>query len=215
MDDYIVEIKEIYSDIKDKIKSRLNEFRQIGRTGRDEDIFAELVFCLLTPQSKAKTCWTAVQTLVNKNLLLKGDESQIYTELKGVRFKYRKAEYVVIARKQFSGEGKISIKFQIGQFRDNFKMREWLVHNIKGVGYKEASHFLRNIGYGENLAILDRHILKNLVLFGVIKEFPNSLSKSKYLLIEKKMKEFAEAVNIPMSHLDFVLWCKETGEIFK
>jgi thermostable 8-oxoguanine DNA glycosylase len=29
------------------------------------------------------------------------------------------------------------------------------------------------------------------------------------------MKEFSETVRIPMSHLDFVLWYKETGEILK
>ncbi|GAJ17855.1 unnamed protein product, partial [marine sediment metagenome] len=30
---------------------------------------------------------------------------------------------------------------------DEIKLREWVVKNFKGLGYKEASHFLRNIGY--------------------------------------------------------------------
>jgi N-glycosylase/DNA lyase len=61
----------------------------------------------------------------------------------------------------------------------------------------------------------DRHILKNLKRLGVIDGVPDSLSRRQYLAIETKMKEFSEAVHIPMSHLDFVLWYKETGEILK
>ena len=97
---------------------------------------------------------------------------------------------------------------------DAIKAREWLVKNIKGYGYKEASHFLRNIGKGFELAILDRHILKNLVEFNVIDGIP-ALTKKKYYEIEKKMKEFSERIGIPMAYLDFVLWYKQTGRIFK
>jgi N-glycosylase/DNA lyase len=83
------------------------------------------------------------------------------------------------------------------------------------MGYKEASHFLRNIGFADDLAILDRHILKNLKIFGIIEEIPKSLSKKKYLEIEEKMRNLANEVNIPVSHLDLLFWSKETGEIFK
>ena len=84
-----------------------------------------------------------------------------------------------------------------------------------GIGYKEASHFLRNIGYGEDIAILDRHILKNLKLLNVISDIPASLSKKQYLLIEKKMKQFSKKINISLSHLDLLLWYREAGEVFK
>ena len=83
------------------------------------------------------------------------------------------------------------------------------------MGYKEASHFLRNIGFADDLAILDRHILKNLKIFGIIDEIPKSLSKKKYIEIEEKMRNLANEVNIPLSHLDLLFWSKETGEIFK
>ena len=86
---------------------------------------------------------------------------------------------------------------------------------MKGIGYKEASHFLRNIGFGEHLAILDRHIMKNLKLLGIIDEIPISLTRKKYLEIEQRMVKFSKKVKIPMKHLDLVLWYKETGEIFK
>ena len=133
----------------------------------------------------------------------------------GVRFNRKKAGYIVEARKQFMVDGKVSIKARIAQFDNPFDAREWLVHNIRGIGYKEASHFLRNIGRGEELAILDRHILRSLKALDVIEEIPRTLSRSKYLEIEAKMRGFAEKIDIPMGEFDLLLWYMGTGEIFK
>ena len=212
---HVEEIKRIYLSIKDKIKFRLDEFNQILKTSKDENIFAELVFCILTPQSKAKSCWSAVKNLLYNSLLLKGDANRVANELSRVRFRYKKAKYIIEARKTFSSNGQISIKPKIEQLVKNKNERDWLVNNVKGIGYKEASHFLRNIGLGEKFAILDRHVLKNLKLLEIIKEIPESLSKKRYLEIENKMKNFADIIKIPISHLDLLLWYKETGEIFK
>ena len=87
--------------------------------------------------------------------------------------------------------------------------------NIKGFGMKEASHFLRNIGLGDNLAILDVHILDNLKTLGVIDEIPKNMSDKNYLKIESKLRDFSRLVGIPMDELDLVFWSEETGIIFK
>jgi N-glycosylase/DNA lyase len=89
------------------------------------------------------------------------------------------------------------------------------VKNIPGLGYKEASHFLRNIGLGCDLAILDRHIMRCLLECGVILEIPASLNRKRYLELEQKMKDFSAMLDIPLSHLDLVFWYSEKGEIFK
>jgi len=209
------EIRAIRTSIKDEIQSRLQEFDSVLKTGDEESIFAELVFCILTPQSKAKSAWAAVKRLLDNGLLLTGTEDQVLRELTGVRFKYKKAGYITEARNMFLIDGKISIKSRISRFSDAYNAREWLVRNVKGIGYKEASHFLRNIGPGADLAILDRHILKNLRSLQVIEEVPASLSRRRYLEIEEGMKGLSKRVGIPMSHLDLVLWYKETGEVFK
>lgn len=210
----IENIKRIYSKIKNDIEKRLKDFKE-GWKSNDEKIFYELVFCLLTPQSKAKICWNAVERMTKKNLILGGDKKEIIDAIEGVRFKYKKAEYIIEARNLFSIDGKIKIKDFIKKIMPPSNAREWMVKNVKGMGYKEASHFLRNIGFGENFSILDRHILKNLKFIGIIEEIPSSLNKNRYITIEKKMKKFSEEIEIPLSHLDLVLWYKETGEIFK
>jgi len=211
----IKEIKGIYFVNQDRIKERLAEFKRVWEDGDEDDIFSELIFCILTPQSKAKSCWNAVKKLLDKNLLLKGESNNITKELTGVRFQYKKAEYIIEARKTFTINGRISIRPRIKEFNENRVVREWLVKNVRGFGFKEASHFLRNIGLGKDMAILDRHILKNLNILGLIDEVPRTLSRKRYFDIEKRLKEFANNVKIPMSHLDLVMWYKETGEIFK
>lgn len=211
----IEEIKLLYPIIAGEIELRLEEFRQVGKLGTDEDIFFELVFCLLTPQSRARACWASVENLVKRNLLLEGNRDHLLEEMDRVRFKYKKADYILKARELFSVDGKISIVSQIIHIEDAKSAREWLVQNVMGIGYKEASHFLRNIGLGEDLAILDRHILKNLRRFGVIEDIPGSISRKKYLEIEGQMHKFADMIGIPMGHLDLLLWYKEAGEVFK
>ena len=77
-----------------------------------------------------------------------------------------------------------------------------------------ASHFLRNIGY-RDLAILDRHILKNLVRFRVMRGLPKTLTPKRYLFIENRFQRFARQIGIPMDELDLLFWSIETGEILK
>ena len=109
----------------------------------------------------------------------------------------------------------LKVKEKISALPDVFALREWLIENVKGMDYKEASHFLRNVGFGDDIAILDRHILKNLVRYSIIDEVPKSLTGKKYLEIEEKMRKFAQKAGIPFAHLDLLWWSEETGEIFK
>lgn len=205
----------LYNQVRTTIEKRMNEFRSLWEEGDEEEVFAELVFCLLTPQSKAKWCWKAVTNLRKDGLLFKGTKEEIRKRLQLTRFRNRKAEYIVLAQKQFVKEEKPMLKHFLREFKNPFEARNWLVKNVKGMGYKEASHFLRNIGLGEDFAILDRHILKNLFVLGVISSVPHNLTERKYIKIEEKMRDFSSKTGIQMAHLDLLLWYKETGEVFK
>lgn len=203
-----------YNKKKVAIQERLDDFRENYKKS-DEEIFAELCFCLLTPQSKAKLCWLSIENLKKDGLLLDGSADEIRKRLSCVRFGNNKAKYIVEARDFFTKNRKLKIKDKLNQFNIVFEMRDWLVKNIKGYGMKEASHFLRNIGFYEDIAILDRHILKNLVKYGAIKEIPKTITPKKYIKIENKMREFSNKADIPLSYLDLLFWSEETGDIFK
>lgn len=207
-------LKDLYREREGQIKKRLEEFELVWHFGDEEDLFTELAFCIFTPQSKAKTCDRAVKALREKGLLLSGTFTEVRGELKGVRFPNNKTRYLLHARERLEKDGNIRIKEFLHPGKI-FASREWLVDNIKGLGYKEASHFLRNIGLGKSLAILDVHIMRNMHQMGLIDEKISATSKKIYFDLEKKLKDFCLKTGIPLAHMDLLLWSKETGEIFK
>ena len=214
--EYFYEIEKIYKEKQKDIEKRLREFKEIWEKGSNEDIHAELSFCILTPQSKAINAWKAITTLRENGLLFNGSAEDIVEYLNIVRFKNNKAKYLVALREQMQNEkGEMITKDFFNSITDVKKKREWIVKNIKGMAYKEAGHFLRNVGFGKEIAILDRHILKNLVKLEVIEDVPKSLTPKLYLEIEEKMKAYCKFISIPMDSLDLLLWYKEAGEIFK
>jgi N-glycosylase/DNA lyase len=214
--EYFYEIEKIYKEKSGEIKERLNEFKKIWKEGNDKDIHVELSFCILTPQSKAKNAWQAITTLRDNNLLFTGKPEEISEYLNIVRFKNNKAKFLVLLREQMQDkDGNLITKQFFESFKNTFEMREWIVKNIKGMSYKEASHFLRNVGFGSEIAILDRHILRNLERLNVITEIPKTVTPKIYKEIEEKVKDFCKETGIPMDELDLLLWYLEAGEIFK
>lgn len=192
-----------YQDKKQAIKQRLNDFSRIPK----ENHFYELCFCILTPQSNAKQCDKAVQDLIKRKY--KENNVDPHKSIATIRFHNNKARYLKKMKNKFS-----EIRKAMDEIKNPELLREWLVKNVKGIGYKEAAHFLRNVGYND-LAILDRHILKNLVIYGGIKELPKTLTKKKYFEIEEQFKDFSKKLNIPIDELDLLFWSMEAGEIFK
>jgi N-glycosylase/DNA lyase len=212
----VKQIRDIYSRIKSQILSRIQLFENTWKNGSDRDLFFELIFCILTPATRARAAETAINLLNKKNFIFSGTPEQIAQVLNIVRFRNKKALSIVQARDQFFySPTPLSLRDILCNFQNLQQLREWLAVHVSGIGYKESSHFLRNIGLCEGIAILDRHIMRNLFLLGVIEQVPGSLSKKRYLEIEEKLIAFSREIHIPESHLDFVLWFKETGDVFK
>lgn len=197
------------SDIKNIVNSRMNGFESIGIQPSSE-IFKELCFCFMTANFSAAG-GIKIQNEIN-NGFLNLPEQELARKLSelGHRFPNARANYIVLARPH-----KDSIKQTLQNIRDERKAREWIVDNIKGIGMKEASHFLRNIGY-KNLAIIDFHIIDLLAKNNLIEKPKNkSLTPKKYLEIENVLKKIAKRVNLNLGELDLYLWYEETGKILK
>ncbi|MCS7135632.1 MAG: N-glycosylase/DNA lyase [Nitrososphaerota archaeon] len=207
MNDTVSRYLKIYEEKRKEIEERLKEFKDMLQKS-DEDVFAELCFCLCTPQTRARAADAAISSMRAKNLLLNGNKDDIAAILKknGVRFPESKAGYIVAARAYLKSLKNLP--------SNAFEARERLIKNIKGLGYKEASHFLRNVGY-EGLAILDRHILRGMKEVGIIEEVPKALTKRTYLKLEKKFVQFAKDLGMSPEALDLVMWADKTGEVFK
>lgn len=197
----------------DAVRRRLEEFRRVGE-GDDRALFRELCFCLLAVQTKARTADAAVRAMEDAGLLWSGDERALATFLwHRTRFHNHKAAYLCRARARFSEDGEPLGALVRGKEPEDARLH--LARTVDGIALKEASHFLRNVGRGENLAILDRHILRNLAHHGVIPRVPASLTERRYLGIEGRMRAFADHLGWSVGVLDLLLWSRETGEVFK
>jgi len=195
------------SEVKNLVDTRLREFKEIGNWSSDE-IFEELCFCILTANFNAERSMK-IQMEIGDGFLRfsKSDLAKKLREL-GHRFPNRRAKYIVDARKH-----KNILKDVVETFDDDNELREWIVKNVKGIGYKEASHFLRNIGY-TSFAIIDFHIIDVLTKHKII-EKPKVLTKRKYLEIEDLLRKIAGKSNVNLAELDLYLWYMETGKILK
>lgn len=210
MPDLISELEELKnSDLKKLIQKRMKEFKGVGEGGNNR-WFSELSFCILTANSSAQ-----LGIDIQKELGAKGfielPPSNLQEKLKelGHRFYRTRAEYIVEAR-EYSDR----IKDIITDFSDPFDARKWLIDNVKGIGYKEGSHFLRNVGY-ERPMILDRHILRVLDEWSVIEQVPKTLTKNRYLAIENKVKKLADKIQLTPAEIDLYIWYMDTGKVLK
>ncbi len=201
-DELLAKLKNLMnSEIKEVVDRRIKEFENA------DDKFGEMCFCILTANSSAEMGIKIQENLHDEFCNSSKDELRERLKGHGYRFPNR-AEYICHNRK-YTDIDKI-----LNSFSDEQRAREWLAKNVKGFGYKEASHFMRNIGY-KNLAIIDRHILRVMEKHGLIDGIPKSLNKERYLSIEKKLEEMACKLDITLSELDLYMWYMETGKILK
>jgi N-glycosylase/DNA lyase len=194
------------SEVNKLVDQRINEFKNINKKSTDE-LFKEMSFCMLTANFNAEKS-IKIQNEIGE-CFSNDSKDELSKKLKnyGHRFPNSRAEYISESLKC-----KDKLK-EIVQFHDKKALREWIVNNVKGLGYKEASHFLRNIGF-DDYAIIDFHIVDILVGHKLI-ERPNSLTKKKYLEIEDLLRKLAKKTNLTLAELDLYLWYLETGKVLK
>lgn len=200
-----------YNKTKSSIEERLAEFKETWYSG---SILTELVFCLCTPQTNAHKGWEAATQI----MLLKHQSSEAIAKTlraNGVRFHNVKSTRIAVALGEYTDTSLRSLIENIAMKGNGVRMaRDFIANSVSGLGMKEASHFMRNIGFVSDVAILDRHILRRLADNKVIDSIPK-LKKSTYLEIESKMTDFSRQCKVPLGALDLVFWYQSKGEIFK
>jgi N-glycosylase/DNA lyase len=201
------QIIESYKKKQSEINNRLKEFQQ---PKTQEDVFYELCFCIMAVQTSGIKAGKIADELKRIDFLNKNINPQQILRNGYIRFHNNKAKHLQELKSRFQ-----EIQKKLKTTKDNHELRKWLVKNIKGIGMKEASHFLRNIGRTEELAILDRHILRNMQEYKIISEQPKTLTTKIYLELEKRFQNFSKYLNLTPAQLDLYFWAKETGVVFK
>jgi N-glycosylase/DNA lyase len=210
-------IRTTHAQRKKEIRARLNEFREVWRNGSDLQLWEELVYCIFTAGASARMGSKAVEAV--RPLLIEGDAKEMTKALVAAgahRFPVARPGYIVVTRDYLQADCKMSLRRKLNSFTDPIERRDWLAQEkqVKGLGYKEASHYLRNIGHS-GYAILDKHVMSCLLDLKVVDTAKPPASRAGYLEVEGKLRSFARGIGIDFDELDLVLWSMKTGEVLK
>ena len=229
----IIKLKSEYSNKKDSIKERLNQFQKFFdepyswhyisgelkllpvETDDDCRLFEELCFCIFTANASAEMGAKAVDAV--RNVLINGTANDMTKRLEGIyRFNNLRPAYIVHTRNYLKNSLDFKLKNKINSFKDRNELRDFFALNkgIKGLGMKEASHFLRNIGF-KGYAILDKHIINSMHEFGILNANEKPKNRKEYLEMEEKFINFSKDIGIYMDELDLLLWSRKNGRILK
>jgi len=211
----IEKIKRAHRERRDEIRARLEEFEDIWQRGSDARLWEEMVFCFFTGGCSARMGLRSIEAV--RPLLLTGTHEELMNALVGRhRYPRARAGYIVASREFLQAHCNLELRKKLESFDNPLERRDWLVKEkgVKGLGYKEASHFLRNIGL-KGYAILDKHILRSLAELKIINDPKPPNTRLKYLTVEDKLKNLAVLSEIDFDELDLVLWSMKTGEILK
>lgn len=211
----IATIKAAHRERRNEIRKRLAEFETIRKKGTDANHWEEMVFCFFTGGCSAKMGIRSLHAA--SPYLMDGTQEQLAKALTGVhRYPNARSRYVVASRNFLREHCDLRLRSKLESFDDHHERRDWLAREkgIKGLGYKEASHFLRNVGF-RGYGILDKHVLKSLAELKIIDDPKPPNTRSRYLTIEDKLKDLTEKTKIDFDEMDLVLWSMKTGEILK
>jgi len=194
------------SSVGKYVKKRMKSFQGLGK-GTNEEWFSELCFCVLTANASG-LMGMKIQDSLRENFM-ETPEKELQKKLKKIGYRFHNRAAYIACNRKYS-----NIKDIICCFNDVKEAREWLAKEMRGIGYKEASHFLRNVGY-EGVAILDRHILHCMKKQGLIQTIPLTLTKKRYNEIEEKLCKYAKKIGLGVGEIDLYLWYIETGKALK
>ena len=208
-------IKETHRARRGEIRARLAEFDAVWREASDARLWEELVYCIFTAGASARMGLRSVEAV--RELLPEGTHEELAAALTGRhRYPRSRSGYIVATREHLRRDCDLRLRERLEGFDDPVARRDWLARErgIKGLGYKESSHFLRNVGL-RGYAILDKHILRCLAEIGVTESPDPPATRARYLATEDRLRRFARGARIDFDELDLVLWSLKTGEILK
>lgn len=211
----IENIRRAHATRRDEIRLRLADFAAIGAYGTDNQLWEEMVFCFFTGGCSARMGLNSLDAV--KPILMTADQPDLARALSGVhRYPNARSRYIVASREFLREHCDLKLRKKLHSFDCRLERRDWLVREkgIKGLGYKEASHYLRNIGF-TGYAILDKHVLNCMAELKIIDEPKPPNTRTRYLMVEEKLKQLTTMTKIDFDELDLVLWSMKTGVILK
>lgn len=122
------------------------------------------------------------------------------------RFKNRLASMLATTITEIYGQSRTIHGFLIDA-RNAREARETLIQHVWGFGPKQASLYLRRVGYCADLAVLDTHVLDYLQLARGLSLSPTKLSRlSFYEEVENTFRDIASEFGHSVGCVDLAMW---------
>ncbi|WP_062381571.1 8-oxoguanine DNA glycosylase [Pseudomonas abietaniphila] len=198
----------------------IRERLDTGAVSNERHLWWELSCCILSSQVPYPLAMAAADAIDAKGCLrvteqcvdsLTGELFEILStplDVDGKKRRYRfpkaKAKHLAVTWSAVSRGGGSLKSLISGDVSD---VRAWWVANASGMGPKQASMFLRNVGATYDLAILDRHVLNYMSAQGIYSGEQVSISGlSQYGRYEDRLRDHAQEMNCPVGLLDWAIW---------
>lgn len=205
---------DIFNRIQDSAANRKSEL----------DLLKELSCCLLSSQVRYETAVAATSVLAKEGFLslpyykenYRWYEARIRMHLaKPMQVEGRKLHYrfpnvranqlAMLMKNLMKNDSGVSDILYSND--SSILARQAIVDIAPGVGLKQASMFLRNVGYSYDIAILDKHVidfmtLSEMVAAGDIRK----LGSQYYGVAEQKLIGFSEELGYPVGCVDWAIW---------
>jgi len=195
----------------------------------EEKLWHELVSCILGSRVRYETAKACTNHLIDIGLLDVSHilnepneaEKRIMEELsksiyppiangRGCKYRYPKTKtrFIVKTGLEIYRENNSSIKSLLKKCDNAYEAREILINKCMGIGPKQASLFLRNISYCNDLAIIDSHVIDYMKLINLNKEIETITiaNKKQYLMNENILLSYATKRNKTLATLDIAIW---------
>ena len=181
----------------------------------EDDLWRELVSCILGSRVRFEAAHAAVERMEGMRLLSRPRriahfdqyEQDTVTALSGGYPFYRvRANQIRRAAERIYGS-RGSIRDFLDRAGDVCDARRLLASEVSGLGPKQASLFLRNIGYAKNVAVLDVHVLTYMSWVGLTDAPIKSVSTvRKYETLENSFIEHASSLGFTPDQFDLAVW---------
>ena len=203
-------------------------YNRAWETYHENELFHEIISSILGSQVQFETAHYYAQQLSQKvitnidwntinpndfedkmyNVLSSPPYSQLNIRKKLFRYHYPKLRANHIRRTAGLVYGKgDTFKGILSQCHDARVARKRVMERTVGIGPKQASLFLRNIGFSDNLAILDTHVLRYMFILKLTSQSIRNVPRiNDYEIVERKLMHYACQMNHKLSNLDMAIW---------
>lgn len=218
-------IEQAIKDVYDEIYQ--NKYTSSWWRLSEADLLFELIACILGSRVSYEVALAAVNEIKKAGLVehpsqrycLNDYENAVFQILSsplhnsawpsGRRrypFPRSKANYISrTVRAIYSNGG--SLRRELEESKTTQEARRSIICTAVGIGPKQASLFLRNIGFTDEVAILDSHVLRYMHMSGLIEKAIKTVSTLRaYEMHESTLLQYAFSTGRSLGNLDLAIW---------